>query len=436
MEKQNIKYCLLLWLFSFYSCQNNKECFDLRENAIFDSIPAKSIESLSNDVQQSLNYTEALLGSWKLVKNKQYLERDPNCVSCTTPNSMSISSFRQVLSFCGDNKNIISITEETEDQGVEIAEDEIRKRIKFYSAEEYILKQFENHQIIMFNEAHDRVQTRAFFLSMLPALKKAGATCLAMEALDQKGNLKTLDGTTGYYTCEPVMGQIIREALRLNFKLIAYEDVDMGIHSSNQIDSIQAKNIFQNIATETGIEKTVVLAGYGHISEVGFDLSTKFMAMWFKQMTKIDPLTVSQTDFIEASYLNMIMTGPVKIIDKTDIKIFDSGLLSHSDIPFYDLYVCHPYTLYIHNRPSWLVTSKDMKFVSIEIPDSIKPVLIQAYLSEEIKSDEDYSLKIPCDQTFESEYGKAWLVLNDKLKYNVVFRDQYNNIIHKIVKGF
>lgn len=286
----------------------------------------------------------------------------------------------------------------------------------------------------MFNEAHDRAQTRAFILSILPELKKAGATCLAMETLNSEGNLKSLDCTTGFYTNEPVMGQIIREAIKLNFKLVAYEDKDAGKHTSNERDSLQAKNIFEQIATETGIEKTVVIAGYGHISENSWDNSSiKFMAMYFKQLTEIDPLTVDQVNFIEGSSLNLLSTDSIKVIEKSDLKKLGAGV-SFFDSPSYDLFICHPNTNYIHNRPDWLITSNDKKLTNIEIPANIKPVLIQAYLSQEIKSEEDYKFKIPYDQTFESEYGEAWLVLNNKEKYNVVFRDQYNNIIHRIVK--
>jgi len=36
--------------------------------------------------------------------------------------------------------------------------------------------------------------------------------------------------------------------------------------------------------------------------------------------------------------------------------------------------------------------------------------------------------KIPYDQTFSLDEGKAWLALDSKLNYQIIFRDQDNNL--------
>ena len=69
--------------------------------------------------------------------------------------------------------------------------------------------------------------------------------------------------------------------------------------------------------------------------------------------------------------------------------------------------------------------------MNVEIPTSIKPVLVQAYLADEIKTDADYKIKIPFDQTFYSKDNLVWFALSKNKKYKIIFRDDKNGIIYK-----
>jgi hypothetical protein len=295
----------------------------------------------------------------------------------------------------------------------------------------------------MFNEGHDRPQTRAFVVSLLEELKKKGFVNLALETFNELGNLKELDGTTGNYTQEPLSGEVVREGLRLGFTLIPYEHVerqdqvnDLYTPKRNKMDERefgQAKNLYDRIKTKTGIEKTVVLAGYWHIAK-SYSSTFTTMAMYFKKISGIDPLAIDQTTLIEANqhspYANKLLN--IKL-NKDSVFAFTAkeGKMFGVDSTAFDIYVYNPPTTYFHNRPTWLITSADKHFVSVEIPKSIKPVIVQAYVANEITSDDDYRIKIPCDQTFYSENNSVWLALRKGKEYKIIYRDDKNRIVLK-----
>lgn len=422
------KTLLILLLFVYHASAQDNKVKDLRNNYLPNTYINKNNLFIKDSLNR-LNYTRLLINSWKCL--------DDNSVS-----NNDWATLCQAFSFVGDNISVLntSINHLQNPAQLEILNDtnfvnSIKEnKIEFKSAHALILEEFKKTSVIMFNEAHDRVQTRAYVLSLLKDLKSAGATCLAMETLNENGNLKNLDGTTGYYSAEPVCGQIIREALKLGYKLIPYEDTLGYKHTNNERDSIQARNLYTRIKKKNGVEKTVVLAGYGHIAEGTFNPAFKCMGMYFKDISKIDPLTVNQCEFIEESYMSTLSP---KIIDK--IYHSDSVFAITREYvkaiifndPIFDIYIYHPKTKYINERPSWLVTSQ--KVVSeVIIPDKIKPVFIQAYIKCEIKNDEDYYKKIPYDQTFYSLNSKAYLILENNNKYKIVFRNSLNEIINII----
>ena len=57
--------------------------------------------------------------------------------------------------------------------------------------------------------------------------------------------------------------------------------------------------------------------------------------------------------------------------------------------------------------------------------------LYDYYLKDEIKSENDYKIKIPCDQTFYSEDNKVWLALRKGREYKIIYRNDKNFIIFK-----
>jgi hypothetical protein len=419
------KYTFIALALSFCSMINNHDFFDLRKNAQYDRVSLdNSCLYIQNYPKHELNYVKTLLYTWKRVQALQTTD--------------SIGYFSQALGFVGDvqNVNALSQAQETWINPYLLSDTSYInkfKRLECFEAKEFILESFKGKDIVMINEAHDRPQTRAFITSLLKDLKEAGVTHLAMETFSENENFAELDCTTGYFTQEPSSGEIVREALSLGYKLVPYEDYDLMNHTLIQRDSIQAKKLYDGIKKNSGeIEKTLVVAGYRHIAEA-YDPTFVTMAMNFKKISKINPLTIDQVQLIEnndnVSYpYNRILdtafnNGKVLAFTAKSMRAFDI------DTNVYDICLYHPKTTYTHNRPSWLINLKEKQFFSVAIPESIKPVLVQAYLSAEIINEKDFQIKIPCDQTFYSENNKVWFALRKGREYKIVFRNEDNKIL-------
>ena len=148
---------------------------------------------------------------------------------------------------------------------------------------------------------HAKPVHRAFTYSLLEDLYKAGYHYLAMETFNNYANkcLDSLNVFTGYYTNEPIGGELVRKALQLGYKLVSYEDTAALEHNSSQRDSIQAQNIYSIIKKDPSA-KILVHAGYGHIYEEKTGDYTP-MGWWFKKISGIDPFTIDQTTMTQGS---------------------------------------------------------------------------------------------------------------------------------------
>lgn len=139
-----------------------------------------------------------------------------------------------------------------------------------------------NAEIVMINESHSFVRTRSFLYSILPTLKKLGFNYLALEALAPASDA-LLQGSfspslydtslpsrgypldrssAGLYLREPVYAELVREAVDLGFKLIAYETLSAG--SRAEREDGQAKALAKVIDADPN-SKIAVIAGYSHI---------------------------------------------------------------------------------------------------------------------------------------------------------------------------
>ena len=100
------------------------------------------------------------------------------------------------------------------------------KNIKNADAKRFITFIASNYKVIMLNEAYNKPLHRAFAYSLLDILYNRGFRYLAMEMLNPMPDqeLTKLTYKTGHFATEPVAGELIRQALELGFKLVAYED--------------------------------------------------------------------------------------------------------------------------------------------------------------------------------------------------------------------
>ena len=151
-----------------------------------------------------------------------------------------------------------------------------------------------NERVVMINESHFRSEHRFLVSEMLPKLKKLGFTHLALETLyeDRKLNRRGFPvQSSGYYTRDVNMANLVRLALSLGFKIVAYDN------SSEKREELQATELYNKTLRNNRQGKLVVLAGHSHIDEARVAEGKKWMAAYFKDYSSIDPLTINQERF-------------------------------------------------------------------------------------------------------------------------------------------
>ena len=341
-------------------------------------------------------------------------------------------SFSQLLSFAGDYSMATTYNTKRFDtlssDAKSLIADTIAKlkNIQYVPAKASIISNAPHYKVIMINESPAKPVHRAFTYSLLEDLYKEGYHYLAMEAFNNYSNkcLDSLNVFTGYYTYEPIAGELVRKALELGYKLISYEDTLAAAHTITQRDSVQAVNI-NNVLKKDPSAKIVVHAGYSHISEemIGDYIP---MAVWFRKISGIDPFTIDQTGMTEGSefeygrlfyqYFN------------ARFNITSPSIIYQNKRPFnpleekgYDVIVMHPATIYQHNRPTWPSLYGERKATLIQ-PTEKMLFFVQAYYANEYDADA-ISLLVPADQTYITNREGYYCLYLKKEKYKIVMRD-------------
>jgi hypothetical protein len=346
----------------------------------------------------------------------------------------------QSVSFLGDYEAALEYQAKSDTTRVSDVENrqigkniQLLKNIKNVDARKFISFIAPNYSVIMLNEAHNKPLHRAFAYSLLDDLYKRGFRYLAMEMLnpfpDQE--LTKLTYKTGHFATEPVAGELIRLALELGYKLVAYEDPLGNQHTPTERDSIEAMNI-ANILKQDPQAKIFVYAGYGHIAEKSTTPDFIPMGMAFKRMTGIDPLTIDQTDMCEESNFSFGKAFYNAYLEKypvssPSIPLDNDEPVNVTGTTLYDLTVIHPKTTYSYSRPTWLALSDRRQPVSIK-PTNRNIFLVQAYYQFESFGTIPGQV-VPADQTyFLTGKGYYTLYLRRGL-YILMFRDiQYKTL--------
>ncbi|HEY6505968.1 MAG TPA: hypothetical protein VIZ28_18465 [Chitinophagaceae bacterium] len=341
-------------------------------------------------------------------------------------------NFSQLLSFTGDyamaSEYITKGFDPLSDTTVKTIASEISqlKNIQYAPAKEAITSNAGYYQVIMINETPAKPVHRAFTYSLLQDLYKAGYRYLAMETLNNYANrcLDSLNVFTGYYTNEPIGGELVRKALQLGYKLLSYEDTATQNHSSSQRDSVQARNIC-SILKKDPSAKILVHAGYANICEDTIGDYTP-MAWWFKKISGIDPFTVEQTTLTQGSNFEYGRLYYNFFTDK--FSITEPSVIFQNKRPFnpmhqkgYDLVMIHPPTVFTNNRPSWISLNGERQPVLIQ-PTERTLFLVQAYYENEYY-EEILNVLIPADQTYIPTKEGYYCLNLRKGKYKIVMRD-------------
>ena len=292
-------------------------------------------------------------------------------------------------SFVGNDAEAIAdfdaqVSDDTPALKETIAQDEVQlNSYTAVDARQVILAAAADHQAIFINEAHHVPMDRAFTLSLLRGLYAKGFRYFAAETLSQK-DTKLQRRTypvhdTGYYTNEPVFGDLIRTAIKIGYKAVPYAHIsqsDDPVAEQTERERGEAQNIYDRIFKRDPHAKVLVYGGYGHISKAAYVMhftpgpfaskaasgQVMQMAGWFQKISKIVPFSINQADMMEhsspqhesgyyqaATADNLLQEVPIVLKNKAG-----HFFVEPDDPTAYDLIVFHPRTVYEFGRPTWL----------------------------------------------------------------------------------
>ena len=256
-----------------------------------------------------------------------------------------------------------------------------------------IAKLATDRRIVLINEAHHDAHTRELTLALLPKLRAEGFTYFAAEAL-ANGDTELMK--RGYpvassgseYLHEPIYGQIIREAIRLGFKVVAYEsDAD----ALADREAGQAQLLYRQVFKNDPKARLFVHAGYAHIDKAVGNLgkSIKPMAMQLKQLTGFDPLSIDQTRWRDIGpmpktdpYNQLSAAFPV---DKPSVLLSrQNGSVWASDPDRHDVDVILPRSGH-QRRPHWLELggARQTRVISSDMCQRQFPCVVEARYANE-----------------------------------------------------
>lgn len=247
------------------------------------------------------------------------------------------------------------------------------------------------HRAVFFNEAHNVALTRTLTTRLLRALRTEGFNTFAVETLRRTDIDDLLKRgypieTSGFYTREPIYAEMVRTALKLGYRVVAYEaDEDLN---GDAREAQQAQRLW-NILKHDPRARLVVNAGYEHIVESGSFLGAMSMAEHFRQDSGIVPLTIEQTWLIphaDASQDHPVYRRIVAALHPQQPLIFiGPGDKPWSLRPGYDISVIFPAEHLRLGRPTWL------DLWGLRVPFPVKdgichdrfPCLVQARYADE-----------------------------------------------------
>ncbi len=226
-------------------------------------------------------------------------------------------------------------------------------------AADVILELAKDRKAVFFNEAHSAPVTRTLTIEMLPKLRAQGFNYFAAETLYRNDENLNQRGyptpDSGFYINEPLYGEMVRTALKLGFKVIAYDVENAGAGDPRELAGAQK---LYHVFKQDPNARLIVDAGFAHIQKTGKYLGGSSMAEFFEKMSGIDPLCIEQTMMIQHARPDQDHPYYTAIVDAFHMSwpiVFVDGKQTWTLKPKeYDLSVVFP--SYPHNdmRPDWL----------------------------------------------------------------------------------
>ncbi|HET6552299.1 MAG TPA: hypothetical protein VFG49_02070 [Dyella sp.] len=300
-------------------------------------------------------------------------------------------------------------------------------------AAEQIAKLATDRRIVMVNEAHHDAHTRELTLELLPKLRAEGFNYFAAEALVNSDDELMKRGypverSGSQYLHEPLYGDIVRQAIKLGFQVVAYES-EADVLADREAG--QANLLYRQVFAKDPKARLFVHAGYAHIDKAPGNLggTIKPMAMQLKQLTGFDPLTVDQTrwrdigpmpdtDPYKQLFAQFPVNGPSVLINR------QNGSVWASDPERHDVDVILPPSGH-QRRPHWLALdgARVTRVASADMCRKQLPCVVEARYANE--SDD----AIPADRyTFLTDDSINTLYLRPG-EYRVVAKDREGRIV-------
>ncbi|MGH8111150.1 MAG: hypothetical protein ACREPL_04355 [Rhodanobacteraceae bacterium] len=224
----------------------------------------------------------------------------------------------------------------------------------------YIPQLAKSYRVVFLNEAHNIALTRTLTVRLLKPLREEGFNTFAVETLNHR-DITALatrgypTAASGYYIREPIYAEMVRTALKLGYRVVAY-DTDRQ-QSVDAREAQQAENLWK-ILKDDPKARLVVNAGYSHIEKTGKFLGAHSMAEYFIKDSALNPLSVEQTILVPHQNRSMDHPDYGAIIDTVHplqpIVFVDKNGKPWSLRPGYDISVIFPEEHFRLGRPTWL----------------------------------------------------------------------------------
>lgn len=329
-------------------------------------------------------------------------------------------------SFLGDHKQSLVYMDKAFGAKPPMVSDSVFMDYKAVDAADYILQKIGNQRIVMFNEAHNCGQHRAFLRDILRGLYHKGFRYLTLEDLSQADSINErgypLRGQNGFYNLEPTFSQVLREAKNLGFTLLGHDN------ETEQREERQAENIYKTLKNDPSA-KVVVWAGYAHIHEQPVGKDKPRMAYFFKKLSNIDPFTIETTVLREHSKEEFESGYYRAALQKVGLKKpfvmvqQDSVFVTPNLKGAVDAQIFFPRTDYSNDYPDWMGNSTTDFYELTLDKEHFKDKLLKIFRVEEYSKEIENA--VPVMNIPLSRIGVFKLFLEPD-KYIAVIRDTGN----------
>ena len=262
-------------------------------------------------------------------------------------------------------------------------------------------------RIVILNEDHLVPRSRAFALGVARALRPLGYDLLAAETFSNVADpvkaraamlRLAVDGhvrrATGVYTRDPVFADLVRQALAIGYRPIAYEATDFRpVPEKDQVarrEQAETDYLVRRVIAPYPHGKLLIYVGFSHGAETplpgGGGGSETWMAARLKRATGIDPLTIEQTAITPTGSERALYATAAAKANGRAIVLTAAGtpLVFGEYRGAFDLQVVQPALPRVAGRPGWLV---GMARNPTPIPARLLPAsgtrLVQAFIATE-----------------------------------------------------